>query len=89
MGEFSAVDDTRFRKSRAVGPYLGLVPKRDASGDSEPELRITKAGDPLLRSLLVQAAHYILGPFGPDTDLRIWGLEIAARGTRKRRRGRQ
>lgn len=70
----------RFRKSRAVGPYLGLVPRRHDSGESSPELRTTKAGDVLLRKLLVQAAHYILGPFGPDTDLRRWGLRLTARG---------
>lgn len=34
----------------------------------------------LLRRLLVSSAHYILGPFGPDTDLRRWGLTLAARG---------
>jgi len=70
----------RFRTSRAVGPYLGLVPRRHDSGESSPELRTTKAGDVLLRKLLVQSAHYILGPFGPDTDLRRWGLGLAARG---------
>src|SRR5664280_1110115 len=39
----------RFRKSRAVGPYLGLVPARSQSGDSDPQLRITKEGDAFLR----------------------------------------
>lgn len=73
-------DPTRFRKSRAVGAYLGLVPKRSDSGQAEPQLRITKAGDEMLRRLLVGAAHYILGPFGPDSDLRRWGLTLAARG---------
>jgi transposase len=71
-------DPSRFRKSREVGPYLGLVPRRDASGDRDPKLGITKAGDPALRRLLVQAAHYILGPFGPDTDLRRKGIALAA-----------
>ena len=70
----------RFRTSRAVGPYLGLVPRRHDSGESSPQLRTTKAGDPLLRWLLVQSAHYILGPFGTDCDLRRWGEELAARG---------
>lgn len=73
-------DPTRFRKSRQVGPYLGLVPRKRDSGSSKPQLRTTKAGDPMLRRLLVQAAHYILGPFGPETDLRLWGLELAERG---------
>lgn len=70
----------RFPKSRSVGPYLGLVPRRHDSGDSSPELRTTKAGDTLLRTLLVQSAHYILGPFGPDTDLRRWGQRLEDRG---------
>jgi transposase len=70
----------RFRKSRVVGSYLGLTCRRSQSGDQDPELRITKAGDTGLRYLLVQSAHYILGPFGPDTDLRRWGLALASRG---------
>lgn len=73
-------DPERFRRSRDVGPYLGLVPRRQDTGESEPQLRITKAGDEMLRRLLVGAAQYILGPFGPDTDLRRWGLKIAERG---------
>ena len=73
-------DPTRFATSRAVGSYLGLRPKSDASGERAPELPITKAGDRLLRRLLVGSAHYILGPFGPETDLRRWGLQLTARG---------
>ena len=70
----------RFAKSRDVGPYLGLVPKQEDSGDSRPQLRISKAGDMMLRQLLVGSAHYILGPFGPDTDLRRYGLRLCERG---------
>lgn len=73
-------DPRRFRKSRSVGPYLGLSPRKSQSGHSDPELRITKAGDGDLRRLLVGSAHYILGPFGPDCDLRRWGMALAARG---------
>jgi transposase len=73
-------DPTRFANARAVGPYLGLCPRQLQSGDHDPQLRITKAGDPMLRRLLVGAANYILGPFGPDTDLRRWGHRLAARG---------
>lgn len=65
-----------------VGAYLGLTTRQHASGDSDPQLHITKAGDVFLRRLLVQSAHYILGPFGPDTDLRRWGLKRPARATR-------
>jgi transposase len=70
----------RFAKSRDVGPYLGLVPKQEESGDSQPQLRISKAGDAMVRRLLVGSAHYILGPFGPDTDLRRYGLKLCERG---------
>jgi len=73
-------DPKRFASSRRVGAYLGLRPKRATSGASDPQLRISKAGDGLLRRLLVGSAHYILGPFGPDTDLRRWGQKIAQRG---------
>lgn len=73
-------DPSRFPRSRTVGAYVGLCPKRGQSGDHDPELRISKAGDAHLRRLLVQAAQYILGPFGPDTDLRRHGLKIAERG---------
>jgi transposase len=70
----------RFARSRDVGPYLGLVPKQEDSGDSQPQLGITKAGDQMLRKLLVGSAHYILGPFGPDTDLRRFGMKLCERG---------
>ena len=66
-------DPHRFARNRSVGAYLGLCPRRDQSGASDPSLRITKAGDPYLRRLLVGCAHYILGPFGADSDLRRWG----------------
>lgn len=73
-------DRGRFQKSRDVGCYVGLRPKRSQSGQRQPELRITKEGDPYLRKMLVQGAHYVLGWRGPDTDLRRWGQKLAARG---------
>jgi transposase len=73
-------DPSRFPKSRTVGAYLGLRPKRSDSGEQKPQLRITKAGDSHLRSLLVGAAQYILGPFGRDCRLRRWGLARMERG---------
>jgi len=73
-------DPARFRRSRMVGAYLGLCPRSSQSGDSDPQLRITKAGNSFLRRLLVGSAHYILGPFAPDTALRRIGMEIMARG---------
>lgn len=76
----------RFAKSRSVGAFLGLTTRQYQSGDSQPQLHITKAGDPLLRRLLVQAAQYVLGPFGPDCDLRRWGLKLAGQGNKIRKR---
>lgn len=73
-------DPARFRRSRSVGAYLGLRPRRSQSGERDPQLRLTKAGQPFLRRLVVQAAHDILGPRGPDCDLRRYGERIAARG---------
>jgi transposase len=73
-------DPHRFEKSRSVGAYLGLVPATDQSGDRDPQRRISKEGDEMLRKLLVGSAHYILGPFGSDSDLRRHGEKIASRG---------
>jgi len=69
-----------FAKSRDVGPYLGLVPKQEDSGESQPQLGISKAGDTMVRKLLVGSAQYILGPFGPDSELRRYGLRLCERG---------
>lgn len=78
----------RFEQSRDVGCYVGLRPRRDQSGESDPDLGITKAGNERLRRLLVNCAHYILGAFGKDSDLRRWGLAYIARsgkpGAKKR-----
>lgn len=73
-------DPARFRDARNVGAYLGLVPRRDQSGNTDKQLPITKAGNRQLRCLLVNCAHYILGPFGPPSALRAAGERIAARG---------
>jgi len=73
-------DPARFARIRDVGAYLGVAPRQDQSGDSDKQLGITKCGDRLMRRLLVQCAHRILGPFGADCDLRRWGLELARRG---------
>ena len=73
-------DPARFAKSRDVGCYVGLRPKRSESGESQRQLRITKEGDVYLRKLLVQGAHYILSERGPDTDLKRWGQKLASSG---------
>jgi len=76
----------RFKKSRDVGPYIGLVPKQEDSGDIQPQLGISKAGDRMLRKLLVGSAHYILGPFGPDCDLRRFGNKLFEHGGKNAKR---
>jgi transposase len=75
-------DPHRFDKSRTVGAYLGLVPATAQSGDRDPQKRISKEGDEMLRKLLVGSAHYLLGPFGKDSDLRRHGEKIASRGSK-------
>jgi transposase len=81
-------DMRRFERSRDVGCYVGLRPKRNQSGEFDPQLGITKAGNVRLRTALVNCAHYIIGPFGEDSDLRRWGLKLAeqsrARGAKQR-----
>jgi transposase len=77
-------DAERFEHSRDVGPYLGLTRKQRESGESQPELGISKAGDELVRRLLVQAAHCILRQGAPDSDLRAWGLTKVGAGAGKK-----
>ncbi len=79
-------DPYRFERSRSVGAYLGLVPASDQSGDRDPQRRISKEGDEMLRKLLVGSAHYIIGPFGSDSDLRRHGEKIASRGGKNARK---
>ena len=79
-------DPHRFARSREVGCYIGLRPRGKQSGAQNPEMRISKEGDVYLRTLLVQCAHYILSRQGPDTDLKRWGLQIAAKGKKKAKR---
>jgi transposase len=79
-------DEQRFTKSRDVGCFAGLRPKRGDSGQHQPQLRISKEGDKYLRKMLVQGAHYILSRRGPDTDLKRWGLQLAASGKNSKKR---
>lgn len=73
-------DPTRFTQSRLAGCFCGLRPKRSQSGESDPQLGISKSGDGYLRTLLVQCAHHLLGWRGQDCALRRWGLRLAERG---------
>ena len=73
-------DPHRFSKNRVAGAFLGLCPRQYQSGDSNPQMRISKAGNKTLRSLLVQSSQHILGPFGKESDLRQYGARLQARG---------
>ncbi len=79
-------DVGRVKRSRQMGAVVGCRPKQRDSGESSPELGITKAGNPMLRRLLVQCSQRILGPFGVDSDLRRWGLQLEARGKKRAKR---
>jgi len=87
MGFVLTVEDpSRFKKSRSVGPYLGMTARRDQSGKTDKQLRITKSGDEYTRRLLVGCSHHILGPFGAEGELRRFGLRLAARGGKNAKR---
>ena len=79
-------DPTRFERSRTVGAYAGLVPRKHESGQLRRELGITKQGANSWRALLVNCAQYILGKRGKDCDLRRIGLAIASRGGPKQKK---
>ncbi|MEM7515452.1 MAG: IS110 family transposase [Planctomycetota bacterium] len=79
-------DPRRFRRSRAVGPWLGLVPRIEESGDQSPQLSISKTGDTYLRRILIQCAQHLLGPFGKDCALRRFGLRLCERGGKAARK---
>lgn len=90
IGEITALsfsliieDLSRFKDPREVGPFLGLVPRRDQSGETDKELSITKAGNKMLRRLLVQCAQYHLGAHAPDSALRDWGMKYMASGGKR------
>jgi Transposase IS116/IS110/IS902 family len=77
---FDSAERMKIEKSRSVGAYLGLVPGKDQSGESDPSKGVSGEGDEMLRRLVVSSAHYILGPFAPDSDLRRQGQKIASGG---------
>jgi transposase len=79
-------DKERFAKSRDVGCFIGLRPRRQDSGERRPQLPITKEGDMYLRALLVQGAHCILSRQGPDTDLKRWGERMCTGGKNAKKR---
>ncbi|MXY00891.1 MAG: IS110 family transposase [Chloroflexi bacterium] len=80
----AAIDDpTRFRKSKDIGPWAGLIPSRDESGERKVVGSITKAGDTGLRAALYQAATVMLN-HGGNNWLKAWALRTAERRGKKR-----
>ena len=80
----SAIDDPeRFHRSKDVGPWVGLTPGREQSGERDIVGRITKAGDAGLRAALYQAATVMLNRAGPNW-LKAWALRLAKHRGKKR-----
>ena len=74
----SAIDDpTRFRQSSSVGAYLGLTPRRYASGETDRMGRISRCGDPMVRSYLYEAANIMLTRSRGTNPLKSWGSKLA------------
>jgi len=73
-------DPNRFPDGRTAAAFFGLVPRRDQSGASDRQLGISKTGNGFARRTLVQAAQFMLGPLGRDSDLRRFGAKLVARG---------
>ena len=75
-------DMDRFETPRDIGPWLGVTPKQDQSGDIDRQCRMTKAGSPFMRRLLVESAQLIMRDGSAPTDLKVKGLRICARGAK-------
>jgi transposase len=74
----TAIDDPgRFRKSKDVGPYFGLTPKKYQSGEADWTGRISKVGDAMARTALYEAANVILSRVTRFSALKAWGMRIA------------
>lgn len=82
----AAVDDPeRFRRSRDIGAYLGLVPRRYQSGEVDYTGSISKCGDRRVRTLLYEAANVILTRYKGPLKLKDWAVAVARRSTIARR----
>ena len=81
----SGIDDpARFARSRTVGAYLGVTPRRHASGEVDWTGRISKCGDTMLRTYLFEAANVVLTRTKQTCALKTWGMEITARSGGKK-----
>src|SRR5689334_18227893 len=72
-------DPAKFRKSRSVGVFLGLTPKRYQSGETDWDGRISKCGDALVRAYLYEAANALLTNCKKWSALKAWGMQLAKR----------
>src|SRR5271170_7937722 len=77
-------DPGKFRKSRNVGAFFGLTPKRYQSGETDVSGRISKWGDPLVRAYLYEAANVLLTSCKKWSALKAWGMRIAKRSGMKK-----
>jgi transposase len=83
----AAIDEPdRFRRSRDVGAYLGLVPRRYQSGEVDYTGSISKCGDRRVRTLLYEAANVMLTRYRGKLALKDWALEIGRRSTMRKAR---
>lgn len=73
-------DPGRFRKARDAGAYFGLVPKQRQSGKMDVQCHITHAGSDFVRRLMIEAAQIAMRDSARDTDVKLKGCRICARG---------
>src|SRR5208283_1772834 len=76
----------RFRRSRDIGAYFGLVPRRYLSGEVDYTGSISKCGDRRVRTLLYEAANVLLTRFKGPLKLKDWAFAIAKRSTMRKAR---
>jgi transposase len=83
----AAIDDPeRFRKSKSVGAFLGLTPRRYQSGETDLNGRISKCGDAMTRTYLFEAATSLMTKVRKWSALKAWGMRIAKRAGMKKAR---
>lgn len=76
----SMVDEpSRFARSKSVGAYLGLTPRRYQSGEKDVTGSISRSGDALVRAYLFEAANVLMTRVRRWTGLKAWGVKLARR----------
>ena len=82
----SIEDPDRFTRGEDAGAFAGLAPRRNQSGERDTKGRISKAGDPMLRSALYEAANSLLVRVKRPCALQTWGKQLAETKGAKRAR---